>query len=74
MTVLYYTLQFIDTSHRQDVINKIYDSLDWGGALFLFEKVRASDARFQDIMSSTYEEFKIRNKFSDEEIMSKKDH
>lgn len=73
MTVLYYTLQFIDTSHRQDVINKIYDALDWGGALFLFEKVRASDARFQDIMSSTYEEFKIRNKFSDEEIMSKKD-
>ncbi len=72
ITILYYTLQFIDTAYRQDVIDKVYDSLEWGGALFLFEKVRAPDARFQDIMSSTYEELKIRNNFSDEEIMSKK--
>ena len=72
MTVLFYTLQFIDIAKRQDLINKIYDSLEKGGALFLFEKVRASDGRFQDIMYSAYEEFKIRNKFSDEEIMSKK--
>jgi tRNA (cmo5U34)-methyltransferase len=72
VTVLYYTLQFIDTAYRQEVINKIYNSLEWGGALFLFEKVRAADARFQDITTTTYEEYKVRNNFSDEEIMSKK--
>lgn len=72
MTILYYTLQFIDTAYRQEVINKIYDSLEWGGALFLFEKVRAADARFQDITTTTYEEYKARNNFTDDEIMSKK--
>ena len=72
VTVLYYTLQSIDTAYRQEVINKIYNSLEWGGALFLFEKVRAADARFQDITTTTYEEYKVRNNFSDEEIMSKK--
>tara|TARA_B100000035_G_scaffold72540_1_gene59900 strand:- start:28635 stop:29357 length:723 start_codon:yes stop_codon:yes gene_type:complete len=72
MTVLYYTLQFIDTAYRQEVVNKIYNSLEWGGALFLFEKVRAADARFQDITTTTYEEFKVRNNFTNDEIMSKK--
>lgn len=72
MTVLYYTLQFIDTAYRQEVVNKIYNSLEWGGALFLFEKVRAADARFQDITTTTYEEYKLRNNFTNDEIMSKK--
>ena len=44
--ISYYTLQFIHPAYRQDVINKIYKNLEWGGALFLFEKVRAPDARF----------------------------
>jgi tRNA (cmo5U34)-methyltransferase len=71
LTILYYTLQFINPSVRQDVINNIYNSLEWGGALILFEKVRASDARFQDILSTTYDEYKIRNNFTMEEISSK---
>lgn len=71
LVIMYYTLQFISPAVRQDLINKIYESLEWGGALILFEKVRASDARFQDIMTTTYNEFKIRNGFSLEEITSK---
>ena len=55
----YYTIQFIHPSLRQDVINKIYQSLMWGGALFMFEKVRGSDARFQDIFNCFYQDFKI---------------
>ena len=51
LVVSYYTIQFIHPSLRQDVINKIYQSLMWGGALFMFEKVRGSDARFQDIFN-----------------------
>ena len=39
LIVSFYTIQFIDTSIRQDVINKIYSSLTWGGAFFFIEKV-----------------------------------
>ena len=33
----YYTLQFILPSVRQELVNKVYNSLAWGGA-FLFLK------------------------------------
>ena len=46
--------KFIPPKHRQDLINKIYDSLDWGGGFLLFEKVRGSDARFQEMMQNIY--------------------
>ena len=71
MIVSYYTIQFIKPQLRQDVINKIYQSLNWGGSFFLFEKVRANDARFQDYLNSSYNEFKLRNDFTESEIFSK---
>ena len=67
----YYTIQFIKPQLRQDVIDKIYHSLNWGGGFFLFEKVRANDARFQDYFNSSYNEFKLRNNFTESEIFSK---
>ena len=36
-----------------------------------FEKIRANDARFQDIFNNTYNEFKINNNFTAEEIIQK---
>ena len=39
--------------------------------ILFFEKVRAPDARFQDIMSLIYNEFKIKNGFSSSEIIEK---
>ena len=36
---------------RQLFINKIYNSLNWGGALILYEKIRGPDARFQDTLN-----------------------
>lgn len=65
-----YTLQFIAPKYRQAVFDKIYHSLNWGGAFFLFEKVRAPDARFQDIISQAYINYKLK-KFSAIEIISK---
>ena len=50
----------INPSIRQTLINKFYDSLNWGGALLLFEKVRGADARFQDILSGLYLDYKLR--------------
>jgi tRNA (cmo5U34)-methyltransferase len=69
--VSYYTMQFVPPRDRQEVFKKIYDSLHWGGAFILFEKVRGPDARFQDILSSLYNDFKARNGLTADEILSK---
>jgi len=71
LIVAYYTLQFVRPSERQRLFDKIYNSLKWGGALLLFEKVRACDARFQDIMTGIYNEFKLDNGYSPDEIVGK---
>ncbi len=67
----YYTLQFILPSVRQQLVNKIYESLAWGGAFFVFEKTRGPDGRFQDINTHVYNEFKLKQGYKPEEIFSK---
>ncbi len=67
----YYTIQFISPSYRQDVISKIYESLEWGGCFLMFEKVRAPDARFQDYMNQIYTEYKIKRGYTPQNIISK---
>jgi len=71
IVVAYYTVQFIRPSERQRLISKIYNALNWGWAFLLFEKVRANDARFQDITTSLYNEYKIAQGYTPEEIFSK---
>ena len=65
-----FTIQFVPPRSRQNVINKIYKSLNWGGGFFFFEKVRAPDARFQDYINHAYNNFKL-SSFSPEEIIGK---
>jgi tRNA (cmo5U34)-methyltransferase len=72
LIISYYTAQFIQPKNRQDFFNKVFKTLNWGGGFIFFEKVRAPDARFQDMMTSVYEDFKLDNKFSPQEIISKK--
>ena len=67
----YYTLQFILPSVRQNLVNKIYNSLAWGGAFFVFEKTRGPDGRFQDMNSHVYNEYKLNQGYKPEEIFSK---
>ena len=67
----FYTIQFINPKYRQKIIDKIYKALNWGGAFIMFEKIRASDARFQDIYSIIYNDFKLKNNFSPSEIIYK---
>jgi tRNA (cmo5U34)-methyltransferase len=71
LVVAYYSIQFIRPRVRQIVINRIYEALNWGGAFLMFEKVRAPDARFQDIMSALYVDFKIEQGYSPAEILGK---
>tara|TARA_B100000963_G_scaffold266285_1_gene234477 strand:- start:512 stop:1231 length:720 start_codon:yes stop_codon:yes gene_type:complete len=67
----FYTLSFIKPSERQKLFNKIYNCLNWGGAIIFFDKVRAPDARFQDMMSQVYINYKIDRDFTPEEILNK---
>jgi tRNA (cmo5U34)-methyltransferase len=67
----YYTIQFIHPKLRQTLIDAIYQNLNWGGAFIMYEKVRANDARFQDIITNLYIEFKQKNGYSAEEILAK---
>lgn len=67
----YYTLQFILPSVRQEIVNRIYDSLAWGGAFFVFEKTRGPDGRFQDMNSHVYNEYKLNQGYTPSEIFAK---
>ena len=71
LIISYYTTQFINPSDRQIFFKKIFSSLKWGGAFILFEKVRARDARFQDMTTGLYNEFKLDNGYSPTEIFNK---
>jgi tRNA (cmo5U34)-methyltransferase len=71
MIIANYTIQFLPPRVRQELIDKIYHSLNWGGAFFMFEKVRAPDGRFQDYANQVYIEFKLENGFSESEIINK---
>jgi tRNA (cmo5U34)-methyltransferase len=71
LVLSYCTMQFVHPRIRQEMFDKVYRSLQWGGAFYLFEKVRAPDARFQDLTTQLYHEFKLRNGFDEKEILSK---
>ena len=71
LIVSYYTLQFVRPALRQQLVDRIYRSLEWGGGFVLFEKVRGPDARFQDMMSALYADYKLANGFEPEEIIAK---
>ena len=71
LIVSYYTMQFIHPNVRQQVFDKLYQSLNWGGALILFEKVRAPDARFQDYSNQIYNDYKLAQGFSEADILHK---
>ena len=67
----YYTIQFVPPAVRQDLFNKVFNALNWGGAFLLFEKVRACDARFQDIIQTLYTDYKLDQGYSPSEIINK---
>jgi len=71
LIVSYYVVQFISPARRQLVINRIFESLNWGGAFVMFEKVRAPDARFQDIAAALYQDYKLEQGYSCDEIVAK---
>lgn len=71
LILAYYTMQFIKPKHRQALFHRIYEALNWGGGFLLFEKVRSPDARFQDMMTTLYADYKLDQGYSGNEIVAK---
>lgn len=69
--VLYYTLHFLPVADRKKLLSRICESLLPGGALVVFEKVLAENARIQDFQTRLYEDFKLEKGYKLEEIKQK---
>lgn len=70
--ISYYTLQFIPINKRQEVCNKIYSSLNVGGAFILFEKELVNEPYISKIVESAYMKFKLKNDFTVNEVLGKR--
>ena len=65
-----FTLQFMPKRDREDVIKKVYDQLQPGGAFVFAEKVYCDNPQIQDMMTFMYYDYKRQN-FSDKDILDK---
>jgi tRNA (cmo5U34)-methyltransferase len=73
VVVLNFTLQFVDPSLREGLLQRIAEGLNPGGALILSEKVRFDDPREQGLQTHWHHEFKRAQGYSDLEIARKRD-
>ena len=65
-----FTLQFLPVKDRADVIKKIYKGLNKGGCFIFAEKIICSDAKFQEMLTFNYYDYKEKH-FSADEILDK---
>ena len=65
-----FTLQFMPKTKRQNMIEKIYDGLNEGGAFIFAEKLICESAFFQDLLTFNHYDYK-RKSFTPQEIMDK---
>lgn len=72
MVVLNFTLQFIDKSDRQALINKIAQGIKPGGLLVISEKISNSDPVNDELLIDLHHDFKRANGYSELEIAQKR--
>lgn len=65
------TLQFIPMEKREALINKIYNTLNIGGAFIIVEKIYATSAMHQDIYTQLYHDFKESKELNPVDIREK---
>jgi tRNA (cmo5U34)-methyltransferase len=68
--IAYYTLQFLNQNDKEQVASSVYNSLNQGGAFFVFEKVIYNNPVLQTLTSSLYHEYK-KKYYSLQEIENK---
>ena len=73
VVILNYTLQFVPSEDRAEVIQRIYDSLVPGGILILSEKIAFDDNFVADYCTDLYMDLKRENGYSELEISNKRE-
>jgi tRNA (cmo5U34)-methyltransferase len=71
--VMNFTLQFIEPSQRDAIIQSIYDGLASGGIFILSEKLRHDSTQGNELLIDLHHEFKRRNGYSELEISQKRE-
>lgn len=71
LIISYYTLQFIPLPERKKLLKRIFEALEPGGALILYEKTLGENAQVQDILSQLYFDFKSEQGLSSDSILNK---
>jgi len=72
VVVLNLTLQFIDQSHRAEMVKKIYDGMLPGGVLLLSEKLTFDDDSEAEFFTEMHHAFKRSNGYSELEVSQKR--
>ena len=62
---------FLNYKRRENILKKIYSSLEVGGALICVEKVRSKSSHFEDLLNQLYFDFKLQQGLTEKEILSK---
>ncbi len=73
IVIMNYTLQFIRPLYREQLLNKIFNSLSHDGILFLTEKVVSSETKFNKNLIDIYYDYKRSRGYSEYEISQKRE-
>ena len=73
LVVMNYTLQFIPTGKRFELLKKVYESLRPNRYFLLTEKIKTQKNDFDDLITDLYYDFKARNGYSKLEIAQKRE-
>jgi len=68
-----YTLQFVRPPVRETLVQRIFDTLNPGGAFIFSEKVVSEDKRLNKLLIDNYYDFKKAQGYSEYEIMHKRE-
>lgn len=68
-----YTIQFVEPKKRNELLKKIYDSLQDDGIFIFSEKIIYKDEQLNNFLIDEYYDLKRRNGYSDLEIAHKKE-
>jgi tRNA (cmo5U34)-methyltransferase len=72
MVVLNFTLQFIDKTERQGLINSIAAGINEGGLLVISEKISHGDSIIDEHLINLHHDFKRANGYSELEVAQKR--
>lgn len=68
-----FTLQFIRPMIREELVQKIFDSLEAGGVFLFAEKLISEDKKLNKFLIDSYHEYKKERGYSELEIMRKRE-